>query len=138
VQKLLGISDRVSAQRTTLKGGVQPAVRPHRASGRFPCRVLGSPCPKDQAHSRAAVVGTRDRPILAYRQLGENLTTEGTEVNNALIGERWQIDEARRAVVGRQRQSTSQAGIEPYYLTNRGLFRSWTSIRADSPFPARP
>lgn len=28
---------------------------------------------------------------LAYAEFGENLTTEGIEVNNALVGERWQI-----------------------------------------------
>jgi MOSC domain-containing protein YiiM len=28
---------------------------------------------------------------LAYGELGENLTTEGIELNDALIGERWQI-----------------------------------------------
>jgi MOSC domain-containing protein YiiM len=28
---------------------------------------------------------------LAYGEFGENLTTEGIEVNNALVGERWQI-----------------------------------------------
>src|ERR1700676_2441430 len=28
---------------------------------------------------------------LAYGEFGENLTTEGIEVNNALIGERWEI-----------------------------------------------
>src|SRR4051812_18166886 len=28
---------------------------------------------------------------LAYGEFGENLTTEGTEVNDALVGERWQI-----------------------------------------------
>jgi MOSC domain-containing protein YiiM len=28
---------------------------------------------------------------LAYAELGENLTTEGIEVNNALIGEHWEI-----------------------------------------------
>ena len=28
---------------------------------------------------------------LAYGELGENLTTEGIEVNDALVGERWQV-----------------------------------------------
>src|SRR5262247_351370 len=28
---------------------------------------------------------------LAYGELGENLTTEGIEVNDALVGERWEI-----------------------------------------------
>src|SRR5262245_46097844 len=28
---------------------------------------------------------------LAYGEFGENLTTEGIEVNNALVGERWKI-----------------------------------------------
>src|SRR5207253_9413835 len=28
---------------------------------------------------------------LAYGEFGENLTTEGIEVNNALVGERWEI-----------------------------------------------
>src|SRR5260370_30677709 len=28
---------------------------------------------------------------LAYGQFGENLTTEGIEVNDALVGERWEI-----------------------------------------------
>src|SRR5512133_2010638 len=28
---------------------------------------------------------------LAHGELGENLTTEGIEVNNALVGERWEI-----------------------------------------------
>jgi MOSC domain-containing protein YiiM len=28
---------------------------------------------------------------LAYGEFGENLTTQGTEVNDALVGERWQI-----------------------------------------------
>jgi len=28
---------------------------------------------------------------LAYGELGENITTEGIEVNNALVGERWEI-----------------------------------------------
>jgi MOSC domain-containing protein YiiM len=31
---------------------------------------------------------------LAYGAFGENLTTEGIEVNNALVGERWQIGTA--------------------------------------------
>jgi MOSC domain-containing protein YiiM len=31
---------------------------------------------------------------LAYGELGENLTTEGIEVNEALVGERWQIGTA--------------------------------------------
>src|SRR5262249_52580922 len=29
--------------------------------------------------------------LLGYGELGENLTTEGIEVNDALVGERWQI-----------------------------------------------
>lgn len=28
---------------------------------------------------------------LAYGEFGENITTEGIEVNDALIGERWQM-----------------------------------------------
>jgi MOSC domain-containing protein YiiM len=28
---------------------------------------------------------------LAYGEFGENLTTEGIEVNNALVGERWEV-----------------------------------------------
>ena len=31
---------------------------------------------------------------LAYGELGENLTTEGVEVNDALVGERWQVGTA--------------------------------------------
>ena len=37
------------------------------------------------------MVGVGDRPAVRARGFGENLTTEGFEVNDALVGERWVI-----------------------------------------------
>src|SRR5215475_9045000 len=37
---------------------------------------------------------TREGRPFAYAEFGENLTTEGIEVNDALVGERWSIGSA--------------------------------------------
>src|SRR5213080_2271424 len=76
------VSGRVPARGVNLAGDEQADRRAH-----------GGP---DKAVYAYAIEDTRwwERNIgraLAYGEFGENLTTEGIEVNDALVGERWQV-----------------------------------------------
>src|SRR5881392_1413261 len=79
------VSGRVAAHGVNLAGDEQADRRAH-----------GGP---DKAVYAYAIEDTRwwERNIgraLAYGEFGENLTTEGIEVNDALVGERWQVGTA--------------------------------------------
>src|SRR5436309_5727489 len=79
------VSGRVPARGVNLAGDEQADRRAH-----------GGP---DKAVYAYAIEDTRwwERNIgraLGYGEFGENLTTEGIEVNDALVGERWQVGTA--------------------------------------------
>jgi len=79
------VSGRVAARGVNLAGDEQADRKAH-----------GGP---DKAVYAYAIEDTRwwERNIgraLAYGEFGENLTTEGIEVNDALVGERWQVGTA--------------------------------------------
>ena len=79
------VSGRVAARSVNLAGDEQADRTAH-----------GGP---DKAVYAYAIEDTRwwERNIgraLAYGEFGENLTTEGIEVNDALVGERWQVGTA--------------------------------------------
>ena len=79
------VSGRVAARGVNLAGDEQADRRAH-----------GGP---DKAVYAYAIEDTRwwERNIgraLGYGEFGENLTTEGIEVNDALVGERWQVGTA--------------------------------------------
>ena len=79
------MSGRVPARGVNLAGDKQADRRAH-----------GGP---DKAVYAYAIEDTRwwERNIgraLGYGEFGENLTTEGIEVNDALVGERWQVGTA--------------------------------------------
>jgi len=79
------VSGRVRARGVNLAGDEQADRRAH-----------GGP---DKAVYAYAIEDTRwwERNIgraLGYGEFGENLTTEGIEVNDALVGERWQVGTA--------------------------------------------
>ncbi len=78
------VSGRVAARSVKLAGDRQADLEAH---GGFDKAVY--------AFSGRTNAGGREigRPI-SYGEFGENLTTEGMELNDALVGERWQIGSA--------------------------------------------
>src|SRR5262249_52741344 len=73
---------RIAARGGNLAGGGQAGRKAHRGTARG-----GSAYAVEDGRWGGAEIG---RP-LAYGEFGENLTTEGIDVNGALVGERWQI-----------------------------------------------
>src|SRR5262249_7615382 len=76
------VAGRVTARGVNLAGGAQAERRPHGG----PAQAVYAYAVEDLGWW-AQEIG---RP-LQYGELGENLTTEGIDVNGALVGERWAI-----------------------------------------------